>query len=52
LRFLLGARKEQGWGKTFLEAGLVFDRDVRHRNAPAADFDVGESLILRGGVRF
>ena len=51
-RFILGARKEQGWGRTFLEAGLVFDRDVDFARTPGAGFDVGETLILRGGVRF
>ena len=51
-RFVVGARKEQGWGKTFLEAGVVFDRDVDFAETPGAEFDVGETLILRGGVRF
>ena len=51
-RFVVGARKEQGWGRTFLEAGVVFDRDVDFRDAAGEDFDVGETLILRGGVRF
>ena len=51
-RLILGARKEQGWGRTFLEAGLVFDREVEFARSTGADFDVGESLILRGGVRF
>ena len=50
-RFILGARKEQGWGRTFLEAGVVFDRDVDFRGA-GDGFDVGETLVLRGGVRF
>jgi len=52
LRFLVGARKEQGWGRTFLEAGIVFDRDVKFRRSGAGDFEVNESLLLRGGVRF
>ena len=51
-RFILGARKEQGWGRTFLEAGVVFDRDVAFEERTGADFEVGEALILRGGVRF
>ena len=50
-RFVVGARKEQGWGRTFLEAGVVFDRDVEFAG-PGDDFEVGETLILRGGVRF
>lgn len=52
LRFVVGARKEQGWGKTFLEAGVVFDRSITFRETPGANTEVGESLILRGGVRF
>ncbi|NNJ26660.1 hypothetical protein [Alienimonas chondri] len=52
LRFIVGARKEQGWGRTFLEAGVVFNRDVSFRKTPSQNFEVGESLILRGGVRF
>ena len=52
LRLIVGARKEQGWGRTFLEAGLVFDREVEFRETSAGDFDVGDALILRGGVRF
>ena len=27
------ARKEQGWGRTFLEAGIVFDREVKFERA-------------------
>ncbi|MEM9703303.1 MAG: hypothetical protein AAF907_12745, partial [Planctomycetota bacterium] len=41
LRFLVGARKEQGWGRTFLEAGIVFDREVSFRSDPSQNFDVG-----------
>ena len=50
-RFLLGARKEQGWGETFLETGLVFGREIEFAG-PAADVDVNEALLLRGGIRF
>ena len=52
LRLTLGARKEQGWGRTFLEAGYVFDREVEFAESPGADFEVGDALILRGGLRF
>ncbi|QDT16258.1 hypothetical protein [Alienimonas californiensis] len=52
LRLLVGARKEQGWGRTFLEAGVVFNREVSFKKQPDQNFDVGEALIFRGGVRF
>lgn len=51
-RFLIGARKDQGWGQTFLEGGWVFDRNVRYANAAAPGFDIGTSFIFRGGMRF
>jgi len=50
-RVLIGARKEQGWGDTFLEAGWVFDRSVEYAG-PAPGFDVQDAFIFRGGVRF
>jgi len=51
-RILFGARKEQGWGQTFLEAGWVFDRKVRYADAAAPGFNIGEAFIFRGGLRF
>jgi hypothetical protein len=51
-RFLLGARKEQGWGQTFLEAGWVFNRKVRYAQATAPGFNIGDAFIVRGGLRF
>lgn len=50
-RVLVGARKEQGWGDTFLEAGWVFDRSVEYADG-APGFDVQDAFIFRGGVRF
>jgi hypothetical protein len=50
-RVLVGARKEQGWGDTFLEAGWVFDRDVEYEGG-APGFSVQDAFIFRGGVRF
>ncbi|MGC1275932.1 MAG: hypothetical protein WBC44_19680 [Planctomycetaceae bacterium] len=51
-RFLFGARKEQGWGDTFLEAGWVFDRSVSYADGAAPGFDVGTAFIFRGGLRY
>lgn len=51
-RILLGARKEQGWGDTFLEAGWVVDRSVSYDNNAAPGFDVGEAFLIRGGARY
>jgi hypothetical protein len=51
-RLMFGARKEQGWGQTFLEAGWVFDRKVRYASAAAPGFDIGDAFVFRGGLRF
>jgi hypothetical protein len=50
-RFLIGARKDQGWGQTFLEAGYVFNRSARYASG-APGFNMGDAWIFRGGVRF
>ena len=49
-RLVVGAKKDQGWGMTFLEAGYVFDRKVEFARTPG--FDIGDALLLRGGVQF
>ena len=51
-RILFGARKEQVWGETFLEAGWVVDRSVSYSNSAASGFDVGDAFIFRGGLRY
>ncbi|MBA3316313.1 MAG: hypothetical protein M3552_21095 [Planctomycetota bacterium] len=50
-RFLIGARKEQGWGESFIEAGWVFDRKVEYAHT-APGFNMGEAFIFRSGLRF
>ncbi|MBM83662.1 MAG: hypothetical protein CMJ78_24145 [Planctomycetaceae bacterium] len=50
-RILLGIRSE-GYGvSSFLEAGVVFGRDVKFRG-PTRDFDPSSGFIARFGMRF
>ena len=48
-RIVGGARWEVGSVTAFLEAGVVFDREVEFRSALATDFDVDTGFIGRAG---
>lgn len=50
-RIMLGARKEQGWGSSFLELGWVLDREIEYaRQAPG--FTIEDAFMVQGGFRF
>ncbi|QDT37062.1 DUF6268 family outer membrane beta-barrel protein [Stratiformator vulcanicus] len=50
VRLVLGARKDQGWGTTFIEGGYVFNREFDFKRG--GGFGVDDGAIIRGGIRF
>ena len=51
-RVMGGVRWETGWLETFLEAGVVFERDVEFADAAVPDFEVDTAFMGRVGVKF
>jgi len=50
-RLAAGLRSDNGWISTFIEAGIVFDRQVSFlRDTPG--FDIGNGLFGRVGIRY
>lgn len=49
-RLVLGLRTEQNGVTSFIEGGWVFDRRARFRTA--ADINIDDGFIVRGGMRF
>jgi hypothetical protein len=50
-RVLGGLRFESGWLTTFVEAGVVFDRQVEFQRV-SSDFDMNSGFIGRAGFRY
>lgn len=50
-RAVIGLRSENDYISTFIEGGIVFDRQVDFRHG-TSDFEIDSGLILRGGLRF
>jgi hypothetical protein len=50
-RAVIGLRSENDYISTFIEGGVVFDREVEFRHG-TQDFDIDSGFILRGGLRF
>ena len=51
-RVVGGARWEMGSVTGFLEAGVVFERDVDFRDAFGTDFEIDSGFIARAGFRY
>jgi hypothetical protein len=51
-RVLGGMRFETGWLTSFVEAGIVFDREVQFDRAASTNFDVDSGFIGRAGFRY
>jgi hypothetical protein len=50
-RAVIGLRSENDYISTFIEGGIVFDREVEFGHG-TEDFDIDSGFILRGGLRF
>lgn len=50
-RLMLGLRQEMGSISTFVEGGILLDRDVIF-SGNSQDFRVGDGYIVRSGIRF
>ena len=50
-RAVIGLRSENDYISTFIEGGIVFDRQVEFGHG-TPDFDIDSGFILRGGLRF
>lgn len=50
-RAVIGLRSENDYISTFIEGGIVFEREVEFRHG-TEDFDIDSGFILRGGLRF
>ena len=50
--FGLAEQLRQGRHVGFVEAGLVFDREVIYKNSPADDFSPGTTVMLRAGLGY
>lgn len=54
IRFMLGTRWESGWLTSYVEAGIIADRQIEfaRRGVGVADFDVDESFLGRVGFKW
>ena len=50
--FGLAEQLRQGRHVGFIEAGIVFNRDVIYKNSPADNFSPGTAVMLRAGVGY
>ena len=53
-RLMLGTRWESGWLVSFVEAGIILDREIEfdRRGTGVQDFDVDESFVGRVGFKW
>ncbi|WP_437201104.1 hypothetical protein [Planctomicrobium sp. SH664] len=51
IRLTGGFRWETGWITSFVEAGFVFNREVRYKS-PGTGYDIDDAFIARAGFRY